>query len=70
MNIRFFIDPQTDAPHIFAHRVSEEEVEEILNGRIFRTQMELPPRWAEYYDRKVQTRALEMNRRHELSYAY
>jgi hypothetical protein len=30
MNIRFFIDPQTDAPHIFKHHVSEEEVEEIL----------------------------------------
>ncbi len=30
MNIRFFIDPQTDAPHIYKHRVSEEEVEEIL----------------------------------------
>ena len=45
-------------------------VEAILDGRIFRTNMELPPRWAEYYDRKVETRALEVNRRHELSYAY
>ena len=30
MNIRFFIDPHTDAPHIYGHRVSEDEVEEIL----------------------------------------
>ncbi|NBC47540.1 MAG: DUF4258 domain-containing protein [Gammaproteobacteria bacterium] len=30
MNIRFFVDPQTDAPHIYEHRVSEDEVEEIL----------------------------------------
>ncbi len=30
MNIRFFIDPQTGAPHIYEHRVSEDEVEEIL----------------------------------------
>lgn len=30
MNIRLFIDPQTDVPHIYEHRVSEEEVEEIL----------------------------------------
>ena len=30
MNIRFFIDPATDAPHIYKHRVSEEEVEQIL----------------------------------------
>jgi len=30
MNIRFFIDRQTDLPHIYEHRVSEDEVEEIL----------------------------------------
>lgn len=30
MNVRFFIDPQTGSPHIFEHRVSEMEVEEIL----------------------------------------
>jgi hypothetical protein len=30
MNVRFFIDPQTGSPHIFKHRVSEMEVEEIL----------------------------------------
>ena len=46
------------------------EVEDILSERIFRTRMELPPRWAEYYDRAVETRALPVNRRHELKYAY
>lgn len=30
MNIRFFIDPRTNVPHIFEHRASKEEVEEIL----------------------------------------
>jgi hypothetical protein len=30
MNIRLFIDPRAVEPHIYAHRVSEEEVEEIL----------------------------------------
>lgn len=29
MKIRFFIDPQTGAPHIYEHHVSEDEVEEI-----------------------------------------
>jgi hypothetical protein len=30
VDLRFFIDPRTDAPHIYEHAVSEEEVEEIL----------------------------------------
>lgn len=30
MNVRYFIDPQTDAPHIYGHDVSEPEVEEVL----------------------------------------
>jgi hypothetical protein len=30
MNIRFFIDPQTEVPHIYEHRVCEEEVKQIL----------------------------------------
>jgi hypothetical protein len=30
MNVRFFIDPQTGAPHIYEHSVSEDEVEEVL----------------------------------------
>ena len=32
MNIRFFIDPRTDAPHIYEHSVAEEEVEEVLSN--------------------------------------
>ena len=30
MHVRFYIDPQTDAPHIYGHDVSESEVEEVL----------------------------------------
>ncbi len=31
MKIRFYIDPETDQPHIFKHNVTEIEVEEILS---------------------------------------
>ena len=31
MNIRYYIDPLTDQPHIYHHRVSENEVEDILS---------------------------------------
>jgi len=44
-------------------------VQEILSQRLFPTQIELPPRWAEYYARQVQTREIANNRRHELKYA-
>lgn len=30
MNIRYYIDPETDQPHIYNHNVSEDEVEDIL----------------------------------------
>ena len=30
MRLRFYIDPQTGAPHIYNHGVSEPEVEEVL----------------------------------------
>ena len=30
MQLRFYIDPETGAPHIYRHRVSEAEVEEVL----------------------------------------
>jgi len=30
MNLRYYIDPETGAPHIHNHRVSEAEVEEVL----------------------------------------
>jgi len=32
MGIRFYIDPDSDAPHIYGHGVSEEEVRQILRG--------------------------------------
>ena len=44
-------------------------VGEVFSERIFRNHIELPERWAEYYDRKVRTRALGRNCEHELSYA-
>lgn len=30
MEIRFYIDPETDLPHIYNHQVREHEVEEVL----------------------------------------
>lgn len=30
MKVRYYIDPQTDLPHIYGHDVSELEVEEVL----------------------------------------
>ena len=32
MEIRYYIDPQTDQPHIYNHGVSESEVEEVLSN--------------------------------------
>lgn len=32
MNLRFYIDPQTDTPHIYNHSVDENEVEIILQN--------------------------------------
>ncbi len=32
MNIRFYIDPETGAPHIYNHQVDEDEVEAVLNN--------------------------------------
>jgi transposase-like protein len=46
------------------------QVADLLRQRLFRTRIELPRRWAEYYDRTVRTAALERNKRHELKYAY
>lgn len=31
MNVRFYIDPEINLPHIYKHNVSESEVEEILS---------------------------------------
>ena len=30
MNVRFYIDPETDLPHMYRHDVSESEVEDVL----------------------------------------
>lgn len=30
MIIRYYIDPETDLPHIYQHNVSEQEIEEVL----------------------------------------
>ncbi len=30
MNLRFYIDPETNQPHIFNHNVTEVEVEDVL----------------------------------------
>ena len=32
MNIRYYFDPGTGQPHIYNHRVDEEEVEDVLDG--------------------------------------
>jgi hypothetical protein len=32
MNIRFYIDPDTDLPHIYNHDVYEDEVEDVLGS--------------------------------------
>ncbi len=32
MLIRYYIDPQTELPHIYNHEVSEEEVEDVLRS--------------------------------------
>ncbi len=32
MHIRFYIDPETDLPHIYNHDVEEEEVEDVLDS--------------------------------------
>jgi hypothetical protein len=45
------------------------EVEDILSCRIFRSRVDLPPRWSAYYGQRVRTRALEVNREHRLKYA-
>jgi len=43
---------------------------DVLTSRLFRTRLELPPRWSDYYDRRIETRAICHNRRHKLKYAY
>jgi hypothetical protein len=32
MNLRFYINPETGLPHIYAHRVEQNEVEDVLES--------------------------------------
>ena len=32
MNIRYYIDPETELPHIYRHNVEETEVEDVLSN--------------------------------------
>jgi len=46
------------------------KVDDILERRIFREHVKLPPRWSQYYERAVETRALGLHRLHALTYAF
>jgi len=43
---------------------------DLLSGRLFFERTALSPRWEQYYRRAVETRALTVNRAHELTYAF
>jgi transposase-like protein len=43
---------------------------DLLAGRLFFEKTALSDRWKEYYRRRVVTRALRVNRKHELTYAF
>lgn len=43
--------------------------EEVLKERLFPERVELPPRWADYYWRKIKTRAFKKNSEHQKRYA-
>jgi transposase-like protein len=43
--------------------------EDVLAKRLFVSHFALPPLWDDYYWRRVETRTLRVNRRHELKYA-
>lgn len=32
MHVRFYVDPETDAPHIYKHGIDEEEVMDVLSS--------------------------------------
>lgn len=34
MNVRFYIDPETGAPHIYEHGIDEEEVIDVLSNPV------------------------------------
>lgn len=43
---------------------------EVLRHRLFRGHIELPRRWSLYYERRITTAALPVNRLHTLTYAF
>jgi hypothetical protein len=45
-------------------------VRDLLAGRVFYEKVSLSQRWQDYYRRHVATRALPVNRTHELTYAF
>ncbi|PID81821.1 hypothetical protein CSB20_01050 [bacterium DOLZORAL124_64_63] len=49
------------------HRLS---IEEMFGERLFPDDVDLPPRWRQYYRREVETVALPINRRHDLRFAF
>ncbi|PID81036.1 hypothetical protein CSB20_04395, partial [bacterium DOLZORAL124_64_63] len=49
------------------HRLS---IEEMFGERLFLDDVDLPPRWRQYYRREVETVALPINRRHDLRFAF
>ena len=32
MHVRFYVDPETDAPHIYTHAIDEDEVVDVLSS--------------------------------------
>jgi hypothetical protein len=32
MNVRFYVDPETESPHIYGHGIEEEEVIDVLSS--------------------------------------
>jgi transposase-like protein len=51
-----------------AHRLLT--IEDILKRRLFPWRIDVPQRWRQYYERKIETRALPVNRVHALIYAF
>jgi hypothetical protein len=45
-------------------------IRDVLRCRLFRRHIELPPRWSLYYERRIKTAALPVNRLHSLTYAF
>ena len=43
---------------------------DLLKERVFYHRIALSPRWQHYYRREVHTRALKVNRAHDLRYAF